>query len=272
MNVVVNIGGKSYEVDLEHAIDLSIPLRFNGPQPNAYGADRAVSQAVEAGSLVGDTRRGGSCNFEQYTFIPHCNGTHTESIGHITNERISVRNSLRDVFIPAMLISVEPELASTTSESYGSSKDENDRLITSAVLKQAIDWQPANAGSSDSLIVRTLRNDDSKLTREYLNEMPPYFSHEAMQFIVEMGVKHLLVDLPSIDRMFDEGKLSNHRIFWNVEEGSFDTKPDSRINNTVTEFIYVPNTVEDGRYLLNLQIAPFVSDAAPCRPVIFKLR
>ena len=71
-----------------------------------------MSKPCEAGELVGDTRRGGSCNFEQYSFIPHCNGTHTESIGHLTNERISVHESLKDVFIPATLVSVEPENAS----------------------------------------------------------------------------------------------------------------------------------------------------------------
>jgi hypothetical protein len=75
--------------------------------------------------------------------------------------------------------------------------------------------------------------------------------------------------MPSIDRIYDEGKLSNHRIFWNVEPGSFELKEDSRLNNTITELIYVPNEVEDGEYLLNLQIAPFASDAAPSRPVIF---
>ena len=77
--------------------DLSIPLRFNGPQPNAYGVEQADSEPVRAGSLVGDTRQGGSVNFEQYSFIPHCNGTHTECVGHITDERISIRECLQDM-------------------------------------------------------------------------------------------------------------------------------------------------------------------------------
>jgi hypothetical protein len=76
--------------------------------------------------------------------------------------------------------------------------------------------------------------------------------------------------MPSIDRIYDEGKLANHRIFWNVEPGSFEPNENSRVNNTITELIYVPNNVEDGNYLLNLQIAPFDSDASPSRPVIFK--
>jgi kynurenine formamidase len=237
-------------------IDISIPLRFHGPQPNAFGVEPAASKPCEYGSLVGDTRRGGSCNFEQITLIPHCNGTHTECVGHITNERISVRECLRDVFVPAVLVSVEGEVG------------DGDSLITRSVLDRALTH--VRATDTTALIVRTLPNDDSKLTRVYDEQnVPPYFTADAMEFIVACGFKHLLVDLPSIDRLFDEGKLVNHRIFWNVEQGRFETNAATRINSTITELIYVPNEVEDGEYLLNLQIAPFESDAAPSRPVIW---
>ncbi len=239
-------------------LDISIPLNFNGPQPNAYGVGTATSKPCEAGDLVGDTRRGGSVNFEQYNFIPHCNGTHTECVGHITHERIAVTDCLRDVFIPSVLVSVAPEPQS------------NDSLISLDGLKSAGVQPPATAGGSDSLIIRTLPNDDSKLTRRYdESNISPYFSTEAMEYIVECGFKHLLVDMPSIDRLFDDGKLSNHRIFWNVKPGSHETHSATRIYSTITELIYVPNEVEDGEYLLNLQIAPFASDAAPSRPILF---
>jgi hypothetical protein len=102
------------------------------------------------------------------------------------------------------------------------------------------------------------------------DEVPPFFAEEAIKLIVELGFKHLLVDLPSIDRLYDEGKLSNHRLFWNIEHGSFETNAGTRMHSTITELIYVPDSVADGQYLLNLQIAPFESDASPSRPVIFK--
>ena len=92
-----------------------------------------------------------------------------------------------------------------------------------------------------------------------------------MQFIVECGFDHLLVDLPSIDRLHDEGRLSNHRIFWEVEQGKFETNEYTRNYSTITELIYVPNTIQDGSYLLNLQIAPFASDASPSRPILFRI-
>lgn len=263
MIISIQIGGETYQIDEAKPLDISIPMNFNGDQPNAYGVKKASSKPCEAGELVGDTRRGGSCNFEEYSFIPHCNGTHTECVGHITHERISVRDCLRDVFIPATLISVEPENFSASDETYPTEIGANEKLITRKFLK--------SENFSQGLIVRVLPNDESKLTQTYLEEIPPFFSTEAMNFLIEKGVKHLLVDLPSIDRIFDEGKLSNHRIFWNVEAGAFETNEKSRINNTISELIYVPNEVEDGKYLLNLQIAPFAADASPSRPVIFKV-
>ena len=35
--------------------------------------------------------------------------------------------------------------------------------------------------------------------------------------------------------------------------------------------IFVPNKIIDGKYLLNLQFAPFVSDASPSRPILYQI-
>ena len=271
MILSIQINHQTYKIDSENPLDISIPLDFNGAQPNAYGVEIAQSKPCEAENLIGDTRRGGSCNFEQVKFIPHCNGTHTECVGHITHERISVHDCLKDVFIPAILISVEAENASETNETYAVELNEKDKLITRKSLASSLP-NSANPKSQipnpKSLIVRTLPNDESKLTREYLEIIPPFFSTEAMKFIREIGVKHLLVDMPSIDRIFDEGKLSNHRIFWNVEQGAYSISESSLVNNTITELIFIPNEIADGNYLLNLQIAAFASDASPSRPIL----
>ena len=77
-------------MDFSKGNDISIPLYFNGVQPNTYGVDKATSSPYQDGQFIGDTRKGGPCNFETYSFTTHCNGTHTECIGHITNERISI--------------------------------------------------------------------------------------------------------------------------------------------------------------------------------------
>jgi arylformamidase len=267
MILSLEINGKIYKIDLKNPLSIAIPLRFDGAQPNAYGVERASATACEAGAFVGDTRRGGSCNFEQVKLIPHCNGTHTESVGHITHERISIHECLRDVFVPAVLISVAPENAGETDETYSVELSANDKFITRRAL-ESYKLQITNLNAR-ALIVRTLPNDESKLSKVYLDEIPPFFSTEAIEFIKKIGINHLLADLPSIDRIFDEGKLSNHRIFWNVEPGSFEASEKTLIRNTITELIYAPDEIADGEYLLNLQIAPFAADAAPSRPVLF---
>lgn len=83
-----------------------------------------------------------------------------------------------------------------------------------------------------------------------------------------MGVMHLLIDLPSVDREHDEGKMLAHKAFWQFEDNRF---PELRKNATITEMIFVPTHVEDGTYLLNLQTANLQTDASPSRPVIWKL-
>lgn len=260
----LNIGGRSVSFDQEKPIDISIPLRFDRPQPSAFGVGMATAEEL------GDTREDSSVNFERYTLVPHCNGTHTECVGHITHKRISVQSCLQDVLINAVLISVEPE--SETTESYSVKFEPGDRLITRKVLERALGSQASSetSGLPLALIVRTLPNTDEKLTADYGDEnISPYFTTEAMLLIADSGFTHLLVDMPSIDRLFDGGHLANHRIFWKVEPGSFEVNDATRIGSTITELIYVPNAVKDGEYLLNLQIAPFEADASPSRPILW---
>ena len=158
---MISIDGVSRDIEFESFYDISIPLKFNGPQPNAFGVEPAASKACEYGDLVGDTRRGGSCNFEQVTFIPHCNSTHTECVGHITNERISIRECLTDAFVTATLISIEPEHTAVSGESYAVPFGDEDVVITRRSLENA------NLQTCEALIIRTLPNDDRKLTRVY---------------------------------------------------------------------------------------------------------
>ncbi|HXF42975.1 MAG TPA: cyclase family protein [Pyrinomonadaceae bacterium] len=256
-------------------VDLSIPLKFNGVQPNVFGVGPASSEPVKSGALIGDTRSGGSCNFERYTLIPHCNGTHTECIGHILNDRFAINELLEDVLVNALLISVKPEPASNVSERYSLEYQPFDKVIASKQVESALVQAGISADDKiTALIIRTLPNDDVKLSARYGSDFekgeifPPFFTIEAMRLITSVGFRHLLCDLPSIDRLNDNGKLANHRIFWNVPSGSFDAIAESRMNSTITELIYVPNYVPDGKYLLNLQIAPFSSDCSPARPML----
>jgi arylformamidase len=264
-----SIGSNKYNIDTSKLLRISIPLDFHGEQPNAFGVPKASAEAVRAGKLIGDTRLGGSCNFERVAFIPHCNSTHTECVGHIADERISIHTIISQSLFPATLISVSPENASKTVESYLPDKGEPDKLITHKVLSPAL--ENGVPGFLDALIIRTLPNDESKLVRNYTISPPPFFSIEAMEYITRLNVQHLLVDVPSLDRMNDRGKLTAHRIFWHLEPGTHNISASVCSSRTVTEMIFVPNEIADGLYMLDLQIANFIGDASPSNPIIYKV-
>ena len=263
MNAELKIDNKTYLVDFSKCYDISIPLNFNGNQPNTYGVDCASSKPYTDDQFIGDRRKGGPCNFEIYKLIPHCNGTHTECIGHITEERISILDSLNDIMISSTLITITPSI---TNELYIPNLNSEDLVITKKDLCKVMDRIPSHL--LKGLIIRTLPNSCAKKSQDYMKIPPAFFSIEAMQYIVSKGVEHLLVDTPSVDRLFDEGNLSAHNIFWDTKKKKYNSNTKHK---TITEMIFVDNHIEDGSYLLNLQIPAFVSDAAPSRPIIFKL-
>lgn len=269
MKISTVIAKQQYVFDTAIFQDISISLDFKGDQPNTYGVEPASSIAYRADGFVGDTRIGGGCNFEQIKITPHCNGTHTECIGHITNKRINIHEQLEDSIIPAVLITVIPIKATGSSDNYKPVKTEEDYMITRDILEREL--ADVKADFLKALVIRTHPNDHTKKSRNYSKNKPSFFSLDAMKYIVSLGVEHLLVDLPSVDRLFDEGKLNAHHIFWKLKEGSHEADDNSELHKTITEMIYVKNEVQDGNYLLNLQIAPFQSDAAPSRPLLYPI-
>jgi kynurenine formamidase len=224
---------------------------------------------MHVGDFIGDTRLGGSCNADHMDIIPHCNGTHTECLGHITHERISVSGLAKEALYLAAVVTIDPVAASVTCEDAGHRAEQTDLLITRGQLELA--GLSADKSAISALIVRTLPNDDSKTSRNWTINNTPYFSVEAMQWVVEQGINHLLVDTPSVDRLDDGGQLQAHRLYWGMTRGSHSVHDATRPEATITELIFVPDEVADGLYLLNLQIAPIVSDAAPSRPLLFPI-
>lgn len=252
MRISFEVAGRAYAADLARGISLAIALFFDGPQPSFFGAAKATSEAVKSGDWVGDTRQGGSCNVRSYRFVTHCNGTHTECIGHLVDEAVGVAEKLPPTPVPATLITVKPEA----------------NIIGATALQAALLRHPLN-GFHRALIVRTLPNGDDKLIRRYEGAVPaPYFSEEAAALLVQMGVEHLLTDIPSLDPAEDQGRMAAHRVFWGLPHGHrlADVR---RPQCTLTELIYAPDSVADGYYLLDLQIPAFMTDAAPSRPVIY---
>ncbi|MEZ5307710.1 MAG: cyclase family protein [Pyrinomonadaceae bacterium] len=256
---------------LELVADLSIPLDFEDQQPTAFGAGPASLAPCDFGDSVGDTRLGGSVNCAEIKLVPHCNGTHTECVGHITDSRIHIIDCLKDVLVPTLLISVEPRRAADCGERIVDRAEPSDAVIARASIAKKFEelsslWHPN--GTIGAVAVRTLPNPRDKVVRNYDEELPPYFTSDAIEFLVENRIDHLLCDVPSIDRMHDGGQLANHRIFWNLRPSSRESDESTRINATITELIFAPNDVPDGHYLLNLQIGPFCLDVSPSRPLL----
>lgn len=249
MLITIQHGSRSYRADLSRPIDLSILLREGPDGVNCFGAPPVAYEPVRAGAFVGSTREGGPLNFFNVRLNPHGNGTHTECVGHIATERRTIGPALSQSHFFAKMISVWPTLT-----------DNGDRVITPHTL--ALFFQKNEA---EALVVRTLPNDPDKMRRHYTGTNPPYFGAEALSYLVDCGVRHLLTDLPSVDREEDGGALAGHRAFWRYPG------PEARVQATITELIYAPDEARDGYYLLNIQTAPFDLDASPSRPVLFAL-
>lgn len=243
-----------YQIDLSKPIDISIPLTNTDENPIAWYIEKPVIEPVVFGDWIGKVSEGkSSTNFNNIFFNPHGHGTHTECLGHITNDFYSINQSLKQFFFFAKLITVEP------------TKIGDDFVITKESISTSL-----NVTKSEAIIIRTLPNSKDKKSRKYSNTNPPYLSEDAAIFIRESEIQHLLIDLPSVDKEHDEGKLLAHKAFWNVKD-THNLNPDARFNATITEMIYVSDEIEDGNYILNLQIASFENDASPSKPILYKI-
>lgn len=252
MITTLHIGAQAYSADLHQPLDISISLSPDGPR--AWYVDRMIIRPVEGDGFVGSVAQGGSVNFRNIHFNPHGHGTHTESYEHVANVSRPVGSLLSRYFFSAQLITIQPQIKSTTD----TTGEQNDLIITADQLRAVLH------DHVESLVVRTLPNSLDKQEKNYSDTNFCYFTEEALAFLAEKNIQHLLVDLPSVDREHDAGRLAAHKAFW--KNGH-----DSRYQCTISEFIYVPDSIQDGLYLLEMQIAPFVNDAAPSRPVLYAL-
>ncbi|MGO4772505.1 cyclase family protein [Flavobacterium sp. W22_SRS_FK3] len=243
----------NFEIDLSKPIDISIPLTNTDENPIAWYIEKPVIEPVVFGDWIGKVSEGkSSTNFNTISFNPHGHGTHTECLGHITNDFYSINQSLKQFFFFARLITIEPE------------KMGDDLVITKKQVSALV------SEKTEAIIIRTLPNQKDKKSRKYSNTNPPYLSEEAAIFIRESEIQHLLIDLPSVDKEHDGGKLLAHKAFWNVKD-THNINSEARFEATITEMIFVPEEIEDGDYLLNLQIASFENDASPSKPVLYAI-
>lgn len=275
MKVTIDLGEQQYNVDTDLGYSLAIALDFEHSQnqPNHFGAAPALAKPMQAGGFIGDTTQGGSCNVFELSFNPHCNGTHTETIGHICDQDNALAQTISALTLPPLmpcaLISITPFKASETTDQYQPNFSVHDKVISRQQLEQAL--APYPDIQLQSVVVRTLPNNANKCQASY-NEanQPAFFTGDAVLYLNERGVEHLVLDLPSLDRLDDDGLLTCHHIFWQVMAGTHQPSPNSLVNKTITEMAYIDNNLDDGFYFLNLQTPAFVNDAAPSRPMLYQ--
>ncbi len=237
-------------IDTQKGFDLSIPLSNTEQNPTAWHVNAPIMEPVMENGWIGSVKDGGSVNFRNIAFNPHGHTTHTECLGHITTEVYSINETLKEFFFTAKIVSILPEEIEVDGVT--------DLRISAQQLNNAIGETKASA-----LIVRTLPNTD-KTHKHYTGTNPCYFEKEGAQVLIDCKIDHFLIDTPSVDRESDGGKLAFHHAFWEVPNNPNFTR-------TISELLFVPSEVADGEYILNLQVASFENDAAPCRPVVFKL-
>ncbi|MEJ2583832.1 MAG: cyclase family protein [Robiginitalea sp.] len=247
MKVIFNQKGTSWKVDLDAGVDVSVPVDGQGFGVRAWRLQPAEIGPHREGDFIGSVKAGASVNFNDISFNPHAHGTHTEGMGHITPEGESLWENPPPSWLLATLVSIEPEVRGT------------DRVVSREQLEKAL-----SSPETKALVLRTLPNPEAKKHTDYSGTNPPYLDPKAVEWLCGHGVEHLLLDLPSVDREEDGGALAAHKAFWGLPKHP-------RPQATITEFIYVPQNLEDGMYLLNLQVAAFNNDACPSRPVLFPL-
>lgn len=247
MLIQIQIADKQYSCDLKKGLDISIPLVSDGGVV-AFGADPYTAQPFSSGEFVGSLNAGAPVNFYNIFINPHGNGTHTETVNHIDKRGHSIYDTLKQSHFITQLITITPN-----------QRDNGDRVIEEEQFYNIKILELAQA-----LVIRTTPNTTTKLTQNYTGTNPCYIDYKFIQQLNKTNVDHLLIDIPSVDREVDGGKLSAHNAFWNTEDNL-------QLKKTITEMVYIDNDILDGLYLLNLQTISVDIDASPSKPILYAL-
>ena len=265
----LSIGGQKIRVDLDRGVSIAIPVEFGAAGPRHFGAGAPKTVPFSVGNFSGSVAAGASANCSTITLTPHCQMTHTESVAHLTRESGDTWRVVPRGLLPAVVVSVMPEPARESNESTDPQPYATDSLITKRRLRAA--WPMGRMIDPVAAIIRTLPNDGSKRSRDYTDLTPPYLTREAVQWLVEKQIEHLVLDVPSLDRTHDEGRMVGHRVFFGLPAGSTARGDAARSRATITELAFVPDEIADGPCVLTLAVPALGGDAVPSQPIVYPL-
>jgi hypothetical protein len=277
-------GGVDWRARLDAPHSLALALHFDVPGVRHFGAPPPVSAPFSSGDFNGEVVRGASCNCRSVTLIPHCHGTHTECIGHLTAAPVHAWQVAPRSLQPALLLSVPVVAARDCAEASRPAPQPDDLLVTRAALEQALGRlaPPARQFATTAVVIRTLPNDAAKHSRDYSDGRAPYLSLEAVRWLRDRDTRHLVLDLPSLDRSHDAGELAGHRLFFGLPDRAAGTAERvataaapaadaARADCTITELAFVPDALVDGPALLQLTMPAIDGDAVPSEPLLYRL-
>ena len=254
MIITFQLGHKLAKADLTKPIDISLETKEKTGF-KAWYSPAVTSNVIRGENFIGSVKEGGSVNFKEVMINPHANMTHTESVGHISKEEVPVNRVLNRFHFIAQLISVKPTLMGGNLEKP---IQKGDLCILKSAVEDKINPR------AEAIIIKTQPNLEELKTKNYDGTNWPYLHPKTAAYIREKGIRHLLIDQPSVDKEFDDGMLLSHRAFWNYPS-TLDQE------STITEFIGLPDELKDGMYLLNLSMSNLKNDASPSRPVLFSI-
>lgn len=231
-----------YTFDTKNGFNITISIKKSG-NVNCYFLDNPMFQYFENDAFSGDLGKGGSVNCEKITFYPHASGTHTECALHVYPVSFTMLDINLPIFQLGLLKSFEPM-------AYN-----NEFCISK---EQVLEIE--NKEQVEVIILRTMPNDVLKLKKNYSDTNPPFISPEAILVLKEKGFKHIVTDLPSIDKESDGGKLLSHKTWF---------KDDDFNHNTITELVFIDNKIMDGLYVVNIQMPKIETDAVPSNIILY---
>ncbi len=244
MKISFEVNGVNYAFQTNQFFDISLGIKKQN-NVNCYHLEDPTFAYFENEYFVGSLKKGGSVNCEKISFYAHASGTHTECALHVLPADFTMLDVQVPVLQLARIITIQPK------------KVGDDFLIDEAVLSEITNEEQATA-----LVVRTLPNQEDKLSFKYAGTNPPFFTVDGIRKIKNLGFKHLLTDLPSIDKEQDEGLLAAHKQ-WFLTNGNAD------IERTITEFIYVEKNIPDGMFCLAIRLPKIETDAVPSSVLIY---
>jgi len=201
--------------------------------------------------FIGDVDKGGSCNVDIITYVPH-NVTHAETSSHVTRygENAVTLNKIPAEYLTGIALLIDlsdlpDEPGSLISRQHIESKLEQNNLpITMLAVKTGASGLPADYDFSG---------------KNYMAVTPEAAAAVHDYSPGDSRIDCLLLDLPSIDPEEDEGKLSAHRAIFGLPETGHDmTDAEMRLLVELADF----SALEEGYYYVVITLPRFETNAA----------